>query len=92
MKQIEFMWKMKSAGLEVRQTTGTVVKALIAPEVILEHSTHVDRELITLVIGEIGTDGEINIAIDTDADKLEKVLEMHEANATKEDYIKAFKR
>ena len=92
MKQIDFIWKMKGLGLNVLQTTDTVVQATLAPEVILEHSTHVNHEQITLVIGEIGSDDEVDYMIDDNPTLLEKVIKLHESNASKEDYITAFRR
>ena len=89
MKQVEFIWKMKNSGFEVTQTTNTIVQVQLAPGVLLEHSTHIKHTRITLVF-DIGTDDEVDIAIDDNEDVLNKIILMAKAESSKDDFIKEF--
>ena len=91
MKQIEFIWKMKALGLNVVQSDDAVVHVNLADDVVLEHQYLNRRDMLNLVI-DMGTDDEIDIVIDNDADKFKQVMDLHYSNSTKEDYIKAFKK
>lgn len=89
MKQVEFIWKMKNSGFEVIQTTNTIVQVQLAPDVLLEHSTHINHTRITLVF-DIGTDDEVDIAIDNNEDVLNKIILMAKAESNKDDFAKEF--
>lgn len=91
MKQIEFIWKMKMLGLNVVQSDDAVVHVNLADDVVLEHQYLNRRDMLNLII-DMGTDDEIDIVIDNDADKFKQVMDLYDSNSTKEDYIKAFKK
>ena len=90
MHQTEFMWKMKTAGINLRQTShGTVIGNLAKRVCIEQMSTH-GKDMITLVF-DMGSDEEIDIPLDRDPDAIEKIIQLYKNKATVKDYMEAFK-
>jgi len=98
MTQPEFIWKMKSKGIDVVQRTDTVVQAVLAPDVLLEHYTTYalgtlvpgSKTMITLILGELGTETEVDYPVDNDLKQIDSILKIHESNGTVDDYRKLF--